>query len=259
MPQMTKEVNEIEKGCGVMLVENESNDNVSAVDTVVATEKANNFVMPFEYLHDEIYPVEKLGNLKKKPFYSFVKRVFDIFASIFGLTIMAIPMLIIAIAIKCDSKGKVFYSQERLGLNGKKFMLVKFRSMREDAERDGARWSDGDKDDRITKVGRFLRKTRLDEIPQLWACLTGTLSLIGPRPEREVFYDEFEKHVPGFRQRLLVKPGLTGLAQVSGGYNLRPEEKIIHDIEYIKNRSIWLDIKILFKTVKVVLTHNGAK
>ena len=239
--------------------------NISTINPVTQTAavavapKVNDFVMPFEYLPDEIHPVEKLGEIKKKPFYSFVKRTFDIFASIFGLTLMALPMLIIAIAIKCDSKGKVFYSQERLGLNGKKFMLVKFRSMREDAEKDGARWSDGDKDNRITKVGRFLRKTRLDEIPQLWACLTGTLSLIGPRPEREVFYDEFEKHVPGFRQRLLVKPGLTGLAQVSGGYDLRPEEKIIHDIEYIKNRSIWLEIKILFKTVKVVLTHNGAK
>ena len=235
------------------------NTPTSPAGAVAVAPKAPEFVMPFEYSPDEVYPVEKLGDLKKKPFYSFVKRTFDIFASIFGLTLMALPMLVIAIAIKCDSKGKVFYSQERLGLNGKKFMLVKFRSMREDAEKDGARWSDGDKDNRITKVGRFLRKTRLDEIPQLWACLTGTLSLIGPRPEREVFYDEFEKHVPGFRQRLLVKPGLTGLAQVSGGYDLRPEEKIIHDIEYIKNRSIWLEIKILFKTVKVVLTHNGAK
>lgn len=228
-------------------------------DAATATATLPNFVMPFEYAEDEVHPVENIGEIKNKPFYSFVKRTFDIFASFFGLLLMALPMVVIAIAIKCDSKGKVFYSQERLGLNGKKFMLVKFRSMRADAEKGGAKWSDGDNDNRITRVGRFLRKTRLDELPQLWGCLIGTLSLIGPRPEREVFYNEFEKHVPGFRQRLLVKPGLTGLAQVSGGYNLRPEEKIVYDIEYIKNRSIWLDIKILFKTVKVVFSHDGAK
>ena len=240
-------------------VNNSHAGNFDANNTATATLTAPAFVMPFEYAPDEIYPVENIGEIKPKIFYSFVKRTFDIFASLFGLLLMAFPMLVIAIAIKCDSKGKVFYSQERLGLNGKKFMLVKFRSMREDAEKDGAKWSDGDNDDRITKVGKFLRKTRLDELPQLWACFIGTLSLIGPRPEREIFYNEFEKHVPGFSQRLLVKPGLTGLAQVSGGYNLRPEEKVVHDIEYIKNRSVWLDIKILFKTVKVVFSHDGAK
>ena len=244
------------------VTESADNNYVGHTDggnSATATLTAPNFVMPFEYAPDEVHQIENIGEVKPKLFYSFVKRTFDIFASLFGLLLMALPMVAIAIAIKCDSKGKVFYSQERLGLNGKKFMLVKFRSMREDAEKDGAKWSNGDKDDRITKVGRFLRKTRLDELPQLWACLIGTLSLIGPRPEREVFYNEFEKHVPGFSQRLLVKPGLTGLAQVSGGYNLRPEEKVVYDLEYIKNRSIWLDIKILFKTVKVVFSHDGAK
>ena len=216
-------------------------------------------VMPFFYEEDEHYYVEELGELKKKPFFSFVKRVFDIIMSFLGLIVMALPMLIIAIAIKLDSKGPVFYSQERLGLNGKKFKLTKFRSMRQDAEKGGAQWSDGDKDNRITKVGSFLRKTRLDEIPQLWACFIGTLSIIGPRPEREVFYNEFEKHVHGFSERLKVKPGLTGLAQVNGGYDLRPEEKVKLDIEYIKTRSLWLEIKILFKTVLVVFSHDGAK
>jgi lipopolysaccharide/colanic/teichoic acid biosynthesis glycosyltransferase len=168
-------------------------------------------------------------------------------------------MLIIAIAIKCSSKGPVFYSQERLGLKGKRFMLVKFRTMVADAEKAGAQWSQGDNDSRITKVGSILRKTRLDELPQLWACLKGDLSLVGPRPEREVFYNKFEEHVHGFSERLKVRPGLTGLAQVSGGYDLRPEEKVIHDVEYIKNRSLRLELKILFKTVKVVFTHDGAK
>lgn len=216
-------------------------------------------IMPFSYRDDEHYYVEDLGVIKKKPFYSFVKRSFDIVVSLLGLIVMALPMFVIAIAIKLNSKGPVFYSQERLGLNGKKFMLTKFRTMRADAEKNGAQWSDGDKDDRITKVGAFLRKTRLDEIPQLWACFVGTLSIIGPRPEREVFYNEFEKHVHGFSERLKVKPGLTGLAQVNGGYDLRPEEKVKLDVEYIKTRSLWLEIKILFKTVVVVFTHDGAK
>ena len=157
----------------------------------MSEEKVNEkaVIMPFSYRDDEHYYVEDLGKIKKKPFYSFVKRSFDIVVSFLGLIVMALPMLVIAIAIKTTSKGPVFYSQERLGLNGKKFMLTKFRTMRADAEKNGAQWSDGDKDDRITKVGSFLRKTRLDEIPQLWACFVGTLSIIGPRPEREVFYN----------------------------------------------------------------------
>lgn len=216
-------------------------------------------ILPYEYREDEHYYVEELGEVKKKPFYSFVKRAFDIFACGFGLLFLLFPMLVIAIAIKLNSKGPVFYSQERLGLNGKKFNVVKFRSMVADAERGGAQWSDGKNDSRITKVGAFLRKTRLDELPQLWSCFIGEMSLIGPRPEREIFYDAFEEHVHGFRQRLKVKPGLTGLAQVNGGYDLRPEEKIIHDIDYIKNRSIGMEIKILFKTVAIVFNHKGAK
>ena len=223
----------------------------------------NNFeekvVLPFEYGEDEHYYVEALGDIPKKPLYSFIKRAFDIVCSVFGLMVCFVPMLFVALAIKLTSPGKVFYSQERLGINGEKFMLVKFRTMRSDAEKAGAQWSQGDKDDRITPVGALLRKTRIDELPQLWLCLTGKISLIGPRPEREVFYKEFEKHVHGFSERLKVKPGLTGLAQVSGGYDLRPEEKVVYDVEYIKNRSLLMEIKILFKTVGVIFSHDGAK
>lgn len=234
--------------------------DVPAEKTVQKTDTTvEDVVMPFEYAEDEHYYVEDLGVLKKKPFYSFVKRAFDIVASFCGLVICALPMLIIAIAIKCSSKGPVFYSQERLGLNGKRFMLVKFRSMVADAEKQGAQWSQGDSDARITRIGSILRKTRLDELPQLWACFTGKLSIVGPRPEREVFYKKFEEHVHGFSERLKVRPGLTGLAQVSGGYDLRPEEKVVYDVDYIKNRSLLLELKILFKTVKVVFTHDGAK
>ena len=222
-------------------------------------EKTEGIIMPYEYAEDEHYYVEALGEIQKKPFYDFVKRAMDIFCSLLGLIIAAIPMLIIAIVVKCTSRGGALYKQERLGLNGKPFMIVKFRTMVADAEKNGAQWSDGESDSRITKVGAFLRATRLDELPQLWTCFTGQLSIVGPRPERAMFYTEFEKHVHGFSERLKVKPGLTGLAQVSGGYDLKPEEKVVFDIEYIKNRSVAQDIKIIFKTVGVVLFRKGAK
>ena len=168
-------------------------------------------------------------------------------------------MVIVSIAIKVSSPGPVIYKQERLGLNGKKFNILKFRSMYIDAEKNGARWSEGDNDERITPVGRILRKYRLDELPQFFCILNGTMTLVGPRPERECFYHEFEKHVHGFSERLKVKPGLTGLAQVSGGYDLSPREKIVYDIEYIKKRSVLVDLEIMFKTVGIVFSHDGAK
>ena len=233
------------------LINNENSEQNSKV-------KGQSAVMPFNH-GDKEYTVKKLGALPKKRFYRFVKRCFDISACGLALILLSPVMLIVAICIKCTSKGPVLYKQERLGLNGKKFNLVKFRTMHVDAEKNGAQWSAGDNDKRIYPFGRKLRRTRLDELPQLWLCVTGKMSLIGPRPEREVFYNEFEKYVHGFSQRLLVKPGLTGLAQVNGGYNLKPEEKILFDIEYIEKRSIWLDIKILFKTVGVIFSHKGAK
>ncbi len=232
-------------------------DNINKKDENIKDEAQ--VIMPFSYAEDEHYYIENLGTIPKKPVYSFLKRAFDIVCSFFGLVVCFIPMLFIALAIKLTSKGTVFYKQERLGLNGKKFMLVKFRTMRQDAEKAGAQWSQGDNDSRITPIGAILRKFRLDELPQLWACLTGELSIIGPRPERDIFYKEFEKHVHGFSERLKVKPGLTGLAQVSGGYDLRPEEKVVYDIEYIKKRSILMEIKILIKTVGVIFSHDGAK
>ena len=128
-----------------------------------------------------------------------------------------------------------------------------------DAEKDGARWSDGDVDPRITKFGSFLRKTRLDELPQLGCILLGTMSFVGPRPERKIFYDAFESYIHGFSERLKVKPGLTGYAQIKGGYYLKPEEKLAYDLEYIKRRSLWLDLEIFLKTVVVVIKRSGAK
>ncbi|MBR1968519.1 MAG: sugar transferase [Clostridia bacterium] len=221
--------------------------------------ESSNIKLPFEVGEDEEYFVEDLGKIKRKPFFAFFKRLFDFLVSLISLSILLVPFIIIAIIIKCSSKGPIFYCQERLGLNGKKFKLIKFRTMVVDAEKNGAQWSMGEEDNRIYKFGRFMRKCRIDELPQLICCLIGTMSLIGPRPERECFYVEFEKYVHGFSERLKVKPGITGLAQVSGGYDLKPQEKVLFDVEYIKKRSIWLDIKILFKTVAVVFNHKGAK
>lgn len=175
-----------------------------------------------------------------------------------ALIVLALPMLVVAVLVKLDSPGPVFYKQERLWLNGKPFTLIKFRSMNANAEAKGAQWATNN-DPRVTKFGRFMRKTRLDEIPQFITVFLGDMSLIGPRPERKVFYDAFEPYVIGFKQRLVVKPGISGLAQVSGGYDLRPADKIIKDVEYIKAKSIGLDLKIILYTLLIVLNHKGAR
>jgi lipopolysaccharide/colanic/teichoic acid biosynthesis glycosyltransferase len=162
------------------------------------------------------------------------------------------------IAIKLESPGPVFYKQERVGLNGKRFEIIKLRSMRTDAEKNGPQWA-AKNDPRVTRVGKFIRKTRIDELPQLINILRGDMSLIGPRPERPVFTEKFDKEIPGFKKRLLVKPGLTGWAQVNGGYEMTPAEKFELDMFYIQNQSFKMDMQILFRTVWVVVSGNGAR
>ena len=130
--------------------------------------------------------------------------------------------------------------------------------MNHDAEVNGPKWADKE-DKRCTRFGAFLRKTRLDELPQLWNILVGDMSFVGPRPERQYFYEQFEKYIVGFSNRLVVTPGLTGYAQVNGGYELEPEEKIVYDMEYIEKRSVLMDIKCLAKTVSLIFTHEGAR
>lgn len=178
-------------------------------------------------------------------------------AIVVGL-VLFLFMPIISAAIKLDSKGPVLFKQERLGKDGKPFMMYKFRSMHTDAEENGPQWAKVD-DRRVTRVGKFLRKTRIGELPQMWNIIAGDMSFVGPRPEREFFYAKFERNIPNFRDRLAVKPGLTGLAQISGGYELDPQSKLDYDIEYIETRSALLDIKYIFKTAKIVFTHNGAR
>jgi exopolysaccharide biosynthesis polyprenyl glycosylphosphotransferase len=178
-----------------------------------------------------------------------------------ALFILLIPVMpIIAILIKCDSRGRVFYTQERIGKDGRKFTIMKFRTMVENAEsRTGAVYA-SDNDPRITKIGRFLRKWRLDEIPQLLNVIKGDMSLIGPRPEREVFIREFEEKIPFYTQRLLVRPGLTGWAQAKYPYASsieQTEEKLQYDLYYIKNMSFILDVVVFLKTIRVVLFGKG--
>ncbi|MCM3116386.1 sugar transferase [Neobacillus sp. MER 74] len=190
--------------------------------------------------------------------YLYLKRAYDIFLATVGL-IIAIPIvLLFSILIVIETPGSPFYVQERLGKNGKRFKLMKLRSMNMDAEREGAKWAEVN-DPRITKVGAFIRKTRIDELPQLFSVLKGDMSIIGPRPERPFFTAKFNKEIKGFENRLLVKPGLTGLAQVSGGYDISPSEKLRYDLAYIQNLTFSLEVKIMVKTFKVIFTGEGAR
>ncbi len=211
--------------------------------------------MPFNDIPQ--YTVKRIAVNDNKG-YLFTKRCFDIFASFFAGIILFFPMLIIALLIKLDSPGPVLFRQERLGKDGVPFTIYKFRSMYINAEKDGPQWAKQN-DNRCTRFGHFLRQTRLDELPQLINIFSGKMSFVGPRPERSCFYDEFETYIHGFRNRLVVKPGLTGYAQVNGGYDLKPEEKIVFDMKYIENRSVKMDLSCIFKTVKLVFTHEGAR
>ena len=199
-----------------------------------------------------------LPRIQERWSYLFAKRLFDLFFALIGLIVSALPMAVIAMIVMLGSPGGAIFRQERLGKNGKPFIIYKFRTMDHNAEANGPQWADKE-DKRCTRFGAFLRKTRLDELPQLWNILKGEMSFVGPRPERPYFYEEFEKHIVGFSNRLVVTPGLTGHAQVNGGYELGPEEKIVYDMEYIEHRGILMDLKCIAKTVKLVFTHEGAR
>jgi sugar transferase (PEP-CTERM system associated) len=190
-----------------------------------------------------------------------LKRMLDIVFGTIGLVLAAPIMLLAAVAILIDSPGPILYRQLRAGEFGRPFTLNKFRSMRLDAEVRGARFAE-ENDPRVTRVGRFIRKTRIDEMPQLWNVLKGEMSMVGPRPERPIFIEQLEQQVPFFKQRLYVKPGLTGHAQVRCRYGSTTEdhlEKLEYDLYYIKSHSMLFDLSIMFDTVKVVLLRIGAR
>lgn len=191
-----------------------------------------------------------------------MKRMQDIILASILLTLLSPLLLVVSILIKMDSKGPVLFAQDRVGGGKKEYMMHKFRSMVQDAEKlTGPVWA-GDNDNRITRVGRVIRKYRIDELPQLWEVLMGTMSLVGPRPERKYFTDQLEEKIPFYTQRFNVKPGLTGWAQVCYDYGATVEdavEKLNYDLFYIKNMSFALDMVILLKTVKTVLFGKGAR
>ena len=198
-----------------------------------------------------------LPQVRERWSYLIVKKLFDFTFALLGLLVLELPMAVIALVIVLDSPGGAIFRQERLGKNGKPFTIYKFRTMRLDAEADGPQWAERE-DKRCTRFGAFLRKAHLDELPQLWNILKGDMSFVGPRPERQYFYEQFEKYIVGFSNRLAVIPGLTGYAQVNGGYELEPEEKIVYDMHYIAHRSISMDLKCILKTVRLIFTHDGA-
>lgn len=204
-----------------------------------------------------LFQAEIIESLPAKPGYCIVKRGFDLVCSAVGLLLFLIPMLLIALLIRLDSPGSPVFLQKRLGKNEKPFTIIKFRTMYVNAEQNGAKWAERN-DARSTRFGRILRHSHMDELPQLINILAGQMSFVGPRPERPEFYDAFDRYISGFRQRTMVLPGLTGLAQINGGYELLPEEKIVYDLEYIKNRSVRMDLKCILDTFRVGFAHRGA-
>ncbi len=192
---------------------------------------------------------------------SAAKRVFDVTASAILLALTAPVIAIFAVLVKLDSKGPAFFRQSRVGLYGTCFDVIKLRSMRVDAEADGAQWATRD-DPRVTRVGRFIRKIRIDELPQTWSVLKGEMSFVGPRPERPEFVSGLEEDLPFYAERHMVKPGITGWAQINYPYGASIEDsrhKLEYDLYYAKNYTPFLDLLILMQTLRVVLWHEGAR
>lgn len=217
--------------------------------------------IPVEHLRHDWLLFANGFSLLSKPYVQRIKRIID-FASSGLLILVSAPVLIVtAIAITCESRGPVFFRQERVGKDGGIFLVFKFRSMMEDAENNGAAWA-SENDPRVTKVGRVIRFLRIDEFPQILNVFKGEMSLIGPRPERPEFVKELEERIPYYGIRHSVRPGITGWAQVKYGYGASVEDalkKLEYDLFYLKNMSILLDIKILLKTIGVVLFGQGAR
>ena len=205
-------------------------------------------------------PVLYVNRTVPDPLYAFGKRTFDIASSGVALILLSPIMLITALIIRLYDRGPAFYKQTRLTKNGREFKILKFRSMRVDAEKDGvARLSSGDNDDRITPIGRFIRKCRIDELPQLINIFKGDMSVVGPRPERPEIAEQYYEKMPDFRLRLQVKAGLTGYAQVYGKYNTDPYEKLEFDLLYINHMSFLTDIQLCFATFSILFSSESTE
>jgi exopolysaccharide biosynthesis polyprenyl glycosylphosphotransferase len=206
-----------------------------------------------------ISPIVGLGDRRAPD--DAVRRWRDVSGSLLLLTLALPLMVLVAWLIKLESRGPVLYRQDRVGLHGRVFRLLKFRSMRIDAEANGPCWA-AERDPRVTRIGAFIRATRIDELPQLVNVLRGEMSLVGPRPERPCFTRQLGEIIPGYHQRACVLPGITGWAQVNYPYGASVEDaraKLVYDLHYLRNRSLALDLRILVATVRVVVCRIGAR
>jgi exopolysaccharide biosynthesis polyprenyl glycosylphosphotransferase len=216
--------------------------------------------VPVQHLESDWIIRSFVDELRVSGIYELSKRLLDIVGAVFGLIIFVLLLPFIAFAIWVDTGSPVFYSQDRLGRGGTRFKIYKFRSMRQDAEMDGGPYTTMENDPRVTRVGNFLRRSRLDELPQFWSVLRGEMSLVGPRAERPSLVKEYQKQIPFYRARLLVKPGLTGWAQINYGYVSSVTETVVkleYDLYYIKHRSFPMDFSIILRTIGTVLRRTG--
>ncbi|MHB0976080.1 MAG: sugar transferase [Candidatus Aquicultorales bacterium] len=204
-------------------------------------------------------PLVQLSKEAAPDWVHLAKRLIDLSLAVFGLVVTAPVTAVAALAVKLSSPGPVIYKQERVGQREKRFKIYKFRTMVDGAEDETGPALATENDARITPVGRFLRKTRIDEIPQLMNVFLGDMSFVGPRPERPYFVEQFKPAIPGYSERFRLKPGVTGLAQINGGYATNARNKLKYDLIYLHHQSLFLDFKIMLKTVKVLLTGRGAR
>ncbi len=217
--------------------------------------------LPLVHIDDSWFVYTPFQGFRRSIYMNKTKRLVDIFISVAGLVAATPIFLLAALAIKLDSRGPIFFTQERVGKDGRKFKLIKFRTMRTDAESNGAVWAE-ENDQRVTRVGKVLRTTRVDEIPQFWNVLKGVMSFIGPRPERPEFIQMLNDEIPFYSLRHAVRPGITGWAQINYRYGASMEDSLIklqYDLFYIKNLSPMLDLQIFLRTIRVVLSGYGSR
>jgi exopolysaccharide biosynthesis polyprenyl glycosylphosphotransferase len=216
--------------------------------------------VPVHHLESDWIIRSFVDGLHVSGIYELLKRLLDIIGALFGLVIFVILLPFLALAIWLDTGSPIFYTQDRLGKGGARFKIYKFRSMLQDADMEGASFTTLENDPRVTRVGGFLRRTRLDELPQFWSVLRGEMSLVGPRAERPGLVIEYQKQIPFYRARLLVKPGLTGWAQINYGYVSSVTETVVkleYDLYYIKHRTLAMDVTIILRTIGTVLRRTG--
>ena len=216
--------------------------------------------VPVHHLESDWIIRSFVDGLQVSGIYELSKRLLDIIGALFGLVIFVILLPFLALAIWLDTGTPIFYTQDRLGKGGARFKIYKFRSMLQDADIEGAPFTTLENDPRVTRVGSFLRRTRLDELPQFWSVLRGEMSLVGPRAERPGLVTEYQIQIPFYRARLLVKPGLTGWAQINYGYVSSVTETVVkleYDLYYIKHRTLAMDVSIILRTIGTVLRRTG--